>query len=166
MIGALSMHTNPPSPRDHHMISTLRILACAVGTLVLPPTIAACSTQSKPTAAPTVTVTAPQVTVTATPASTACPAVMAAVRRTAKAMNIDLTTGSMNASLNRTSLVTWFTDLLNGITAADWQPSTPATRRLKTEWYHATLALLKIRDSTTAQTFVANLQAIANTCGS
>ncbi len=79
-------------------------------------------------------------------------------------MNINLTTGSTSFRLTSGHLTAWLADMVDGITAAGWKPSTPATHTLKHQWETAMTHLLKIRNDATSQTFVGDLQTIVNSC--
>jgi len=94
-----------------------------------------------------------------------CGTVMATVRDVARKAGIDLATGSMNASVSRSMLADWSSELGNTIPAAKWKP-TSAMAALKLHVRNAETAALRVTESQAdAVRFIASLQKIAADCG-
>jgi hypothetical protein len=95
-----------------------------------------------------------------------CGTVMVVVRDVARKAGIDLATGSMNASVSRSMLADWGSELGNTILAAQWKPPTPASAALEIHVRNAETAVLRVMESQAdAVRFIASLQKIAADCG-
>lgn len=95
-----------------------------------------------------------------------CGTVMPAVTDVARKAGIDLATGSMNASVSRSMLADWGSELGNTILAAKWKPPTFAGAARKVHMRNAETAALGVTQSQAdAVRFIASLQKIAADCG-
>jgi hypothetical protein len=97
--------------------------------------------------------------------SSVCPEMMGGVHDVARAMKINLTTGSAKFTFTRVNAVTWLGDLTSHLTGSMWANPSPATRRLHHDLNSAMFAMASIRDHATAATFIRDLQALAADCG-
>src|SRR5690349_8004766 len=78
--------------------------------------------------------------------SSVCPEMMAGVHDVARAMKINLTTGSAKFTFTRANAVTWLGDLASHLKGSMWVNPSPATRRLHHDLNSAMFALASIRD--------------------
>jgi hypothetical protein len=97
---------------------------------------------------------------------TQCGTVMAAVRNVARQARIDLSTGSMHASVTLSMLADWGSELGKAILAVKWEPPTPAGAALEVHVRNAVTAALRVTESRAdAVRFIASLQKIVADCG-
>ena len=95
-----------------------------------------------------------------------CRTVMAAVRNVAREARIDLSTGSMHASVTLGMVADWGSELGKAILAVKWKPPTPAGAALEVHVRNAATAALRVTESQAdAVRFIVSLQKIVADCG-
>jgi hypothetical protein len=89
---------------------------------------------------------------------------MAGVHDVARAMNINLTTGSGRFTLTQNNAVAWLGDMSWHLRASMWHHPTSATTTLEHDLHRAQFALAGIRNHATAAVFIGDLQQMATDC--